>query len=76
MSKYDEIASKLQTSVRIGEEDVDVEYGAAKVNQSIVHTREDLILVVSHLSSINKQLNTAKFVLVCILLALLYLCFK
>lgn len=57
MTAYeDDEAAKLQRSVRWGEMVDDADYDERRVKQSIVHAREDIALLVSHLSSINKNL--------------------
>lgn len=43
------------------------------VNQSIVYTRQDLVLVVSLLDSLNKQLRWARWTLLGILAALVWI---
>ena len=60
ISKYDTLAGELQRGVRDDEtkqRDLGVaDYDSVQVRQAIVHTRQDLVLVVSHLSSLNKQI--------------------
>lgn len=71
MSKYDEIAEGLQRSVRSGEVEVKTYYEQDQVNQAIVHGREDIVLMVSYLASLNKQIRISKYILIFILATLL-----
>ncbi len=48
-----------------------MDYEEDHVPRSIVHTREDIILLVSHLSSENQQLRTMSRFCFCILLVLI-----
>lgn len=59
MSKADDNAWALQDSVRESERNKlgQVEHSKEGVRQAIVHTREDIVLFVSHLSSLNKSAN-------------------
>lgn len=62
MNKYDHIAGALQESVRSSEGDQvgKVYYEDEQVRLAIVHAREDIVLLVSHLSSANNQLKTIR----------------
>ena len=57
---YDEIASNLQREVRASEAAKDQDYSEAEVRRATAYTREDMVLLVSHLSSVNKQLDAAR----------------
>jgi hypothetical protein len=56
LTKYDSEAEELQQSVRNTESEKDVEYDDSQIRQAIVHMREDVVLLVSYLSSLNRQL--------------------
>lgn len=64
MSKHDEAAAELQRGVKYDELDnldkgLD-DYSETQVRQAIVHTRQDMVLLVSHLSSLNKQAGSIR----------------
>ena len=77
MTRFDTIAGKLQQSVRFTEIDQlargSDQYDDNTVRQATVHARLDLVLVISHLSSINKQLAIVRGLLwlIVVLLAVL-----
>jgi len=58
---WDEKASELQQKVRFSERDQSDLYDQDDVAKATVHMREDLVLVVSHLSSLNRQIATVKW---------------
>lgn len=64
MTQYDDRAATLQKMGRATESANGAVYDQAQANKAAVYTREDLILVVSHLSSINEQLIFVRVVLV------------
>ena len=51
-------------------------HSSQEVRQSIVRTRQDLILLLSQLSSANKQLRTISRICFCILLVLIVILLK
>jgi len=53
---WEDRASILLDAVRKDEEELAAVYDVDHVNRSIVHTREDMVLVVSYLNAVNKQL--------------------
>ena len=60
---WDRFAGKVQKRIRDGErEDVNY-YEDEEVKQSIVHTREDVVMLVCHLSSVNRQLQNITILL-------------
>jgi len=65
MSRYDDAAGNLQRAVKHDELDnLDREdYSEAQARQSVAHTRQDIVLIVSHLSSLNKQAATIRLLL-------------
>ena len=65
----DKKARDLRDEVRYIEIDKPQDYEAEAVRQAVVHTREDLVLVVSYLSSIAKLLGSIKKLLVVIAVA-------
>lgn len=52
---WDKKAGQLQQTGRITESAKDDSYSAAEIKRAIVYTREDIILVVSYFSSLNRQ---------------------
>jgi hypothetical protein len=76
MNKYDEMAERLQRSVRSGEVEVKTYYEQDQVNQAVVHGREDIVLMVSYLASLNKQIRISKYILIFILATLLAIYFE
>jgi len=62
--KYSEKAAELQRGVRSDEVDQylngQAEFSEGQARQAAVHTREDLVMVVSHLSSLNIQIGTIR----------------
>jgi len=68
MGWWDDRAGNLQQFVR-GEEARTLGYNgydARQVRQAVVHAREDMVLLVSHISSVNRQLRTIKWLLAAI----------
>jgi hypothetical protein len=55
---WNEHASDLLYRTKSDEYDMGSDYSEEEVRRATVHTREDMILLVSHLSSLNKQLRT------------------
>lgn len=60
MGWWDERAGALQRSVRAEETMDDTEHDDAAVRRSVVHAREDIVLIVSLLSSVNAQLEQVR----------------
>jgi hypothetical protein len=74
MSQYIEKARTLQRAVIKDEAEFGAEYGEDEVRRSVVHARQDMVLVVSHLSSINDQLTwIRRGIWVLITLAIIFL---
>jgi len=55
---WNEQASILQQRVQYDEEQISMDYSEEEVRRSIVHTRQDVVMLVSHFGSISKQLRT------------------
>lgn len=55
MTAHDDRAAHLQQMTRDTEARVDAEYNDSEVRRATVHMREDIVLVVSQLSSLNNQ---------------------
>jgi hypothetical protein len=73
-------AWKLQDTVRQSEqkqrEQFGMDYGTAHVRQSIIHTREDVVLVVHHLCEVKNSLKLlVKLLFVCAIM-LSYLAYR
>ena len=60
-------------SKRQDDGEMNLSYPSNKVRVSIVRIREDLILLLSQLSSANKQLRTISRICFCILLVLIFI---
>ena len=73
---WDDAASDLQYSVKVAEQDIEIDYSEEKVRQAIVHTRQDVVMLVSHLDSISKQLRTISRFSFCSLLVLIFILFN
>ena len=77
MDQLSENAVDLQSGVRAAEAEnlhagLD-QYSLAEARQAVVHTRHDIVLVVSLLTSLNRQVRTLKWVVMGILGALVVL---
>jgi hypothetical protein len=66
---WDQKAARLQQSVRADEREMEVDFSDSDLKRSVVHAREDIILLVSHLSSVNRQLRAIKVTLLLLLVA-------
>lgn len=77
-NSYDKAAHLLQHSVKQNEMHLDPmpEFGDDFVRMNIVHTRQDVVGLLSYLSSLNKQIKTVRFLLAGILMALIVIIFK
>jgi hypothetical protein len=67
MSWWDEEASRLLRSVRASELDKEIDYGEEEVLRSVVHTRDDIVLLFSQVSSLNRQIWQTKLLLLVII---------
>jgi len=79
LSKHieDDLSRDTQIRVRSQEMNNIEDYEDERVNQSIVHTREDIVLLVSYASSIIKILKSIRTLIVTILvLFVIYLFFN
>tara|TARA_Y100001934_G_C11852029_1_gene540004 strand:+ start:336 stop:572 length:237 start_codon:yes stop_codon:yes gene_type:complete len=68
---WSERAADLQYQVRTEEYEMNMDYEEDHVRRSTVHAREDIVLLVSQLSSANQQLRTISRFYFCILLVLI-----
>ena len=66
MKWWDSKAYALQESFRQSEYNKSDDYSDEKCRRSLVYTREDVILIVSQLSSVNANLSGIKFRLTCV----------
>lgn len=75
---YDKAAHLLQHSVKQDEIHLDPmpKFGDDFVRMNIIHTRQDVIGILSYLSSLNKQIQVVRYLLAGILLAIIILIFK
>lgn len=60
-------AARLSDMGKVTEADHGVEYDKETVNRSVVYTRQDVVLMVSLLDSVNKQLRWVRWILIAIL---------
>jgi hypothetical protein len=72
MAWWDRRAHALQRVVRNDEEEQVPYFDDEKEKQAVVHTRQDIILIVSHLSSVNSQLAILIWIVAAILLVAIY----
>jgi hypothetical protein len=73
---WDDAASDLQYSVKVAEQDIEIDYSEEEVRQAIVHTRQDVVMLVSHFSSLHKQLRTVSIFCFFIVLVLVFILIK
>jgi hypothetical protein len=73
MNKYDRNAAAQKVIMRDTEASEGMTYNEKETRRAMVHTRQDMIQLVTHLSFINKQLRWVRVLLVLIFLALLVL---
>ena len=71
MSWWDQKAASLQQGVRHDELRHGHEYGDSEVKRATVHAREDIVLIVSRLSSVNQQLASIRYTLILFVLAVI-----
>ena len=71
-------AQDLQESVMLSEAERKnwADYDDDMIRQSIIHTRQDVVLIVSYLSSINRHLRSVRFVAWVFLTILLFFLIK
>ena len=62
--KYDEKAAQLQAMTRESESAKEEDFTEAQIHRAIVSSREDIILLVSYLSSVNEQLTYIRWLLI------------
>jgi hypothetical protein len=60
---WDKKAGDLQRTVRLSEDEIGEAHSAADARRATVHGRQDLILITSYLSSLNRQIATIKVLL-------------
>jgi len=74
---WNEKAAELQYRVKVDEEEgIKIDYSEEEVRQAIVHTRQDVVMLVSHLGSISKQLRTISRFCFFSLLVLIFILLK
>ena len=74
MTDFDQKAGQLQAMTRDTESSKEDDYSPEQVRRAVVYTREDVVLIVSYLSSVNEQLMWVRrslAVLVVLLIAML-----
>jgi K+-sensing histidine kinase KdpD len=72
-SWWDEKAADVQQGVRSDESQLDQQYTEEEARRATVHAREDIVMIVSHLSSANRLLSSANRLLASIRLMLIAL---
>ena len=77
MSKWDDAASRLQDGVRAAEQrnSAFVHYDEDEVARAVIHTRQDVVLLASYLSSLNSQIMVVKWLLAVIAVAAVILAY-
>ena len=73
MNKYDRNAAAQKAIMRDAEAGEGLTYNEKETRRAIIHSRQDMTQVVTHLSFINKQLRWVRSLLILIFLALLVL---
>ena len=73
MNKYDRNAAAQKVIMRDTEASEGMTYNEKETRRAMVHSRQDMTQLVTHLSFINKQLRWVRVLLVLIFLALLVL---
>jgi hypothetical protein len=73
MNKYDRNAAAQKVIMRDTEASEGMAYNEKETRRAMVHMRQDMTQLVTHLSFINKQLRWVRVLLVLIFLALLVL---
>lgn len=73
---WDQKATRLQQSVRADEREMDGDFSDSDLKRSVVHAREDIVLLVSQLSSVNRQLRAIKVTLLLLLVVLIYIAIR
>lgn len=68
---YSEKAAQLQSSIRESERNDVLEYDEAQVRQAIVHSRQDIVLIVSYIASLNEQMIGVRRLLLIVVILLL-----
>ncbi len=76
MSYADQKATSHQSNVLSNAAIMGSRYDDDEVRNAIVRAREDMLLLVSYLSSVNSQLPTIKTALLGILIVLIYIAVK
>ena len=70
MNEYDRKAAALQDMTRDSEGEKLYAFSAEEAQAAQVRTREDLVLVVSHISSVNEQLRSLRGLLILLIILL------
>lgn len=73
---WDWKAFELQRAVRKREQELGQDYSEQEVRRATVHTREDVIVLVSHASSHSKYLSWIRLLLLAIVGLLTYIAWK
>lgn len=71
MTQYDDRAAHLQQMTRESERQKAESYEQADANRAAVYTREDLVLIASHISSVNEQLAWVRRLLAAVVVLLI-----
>jgi hypothetical protein len=72
VSWWSERAAQLQSGVRSDEAGHVHDYPLEEVRRSVVHSREDIVLLIGHVDAVNMQLRTIKWLLAVIAVSLIY----
>ena len=76
MAWWDAKAYEMHLSVVDGELDREEEIDDERLRRAILYARQDIVLVVSQLSSANRQLQTIKFTLFALVAVLIFVVVK
>ena len=69
-------AQTLQRSVRADEAEVSSEHSSRHIRQAIVHGREDIVLLVSLLDTVNNQLLYLRWMVATLIVVLVFIALK
>lgn len=76
MAWWDDKAERWQRRTQQAEDAIDFEYPESSVRRATVHGRQDIVMIVSHLSALNRQIAHAKILMAIITVLLAYIAYR
>jgi Cdc6-like AAA superfamily ATPase len=76
MAWWDRKAGDLQRAVRISEDEYAAQHSEDDARRAAVHARQDMVLIASQLSSLNRQVFTVKIILAVLTAIVAYAVFR